>query len=168
GSGGYFPKGRAPNGGVGCVSGPGADLPRRREALVSALRAAGRLPAGLTIEPFRGHAYVVRRRAPRRLAGDRFCLVGDAAGLARDLIGEGVGPAVKSGILAAAAGQARLSPGAAVARPRRPRRAPRWAPASRATRPPSCGGTDRGRPAGSAGSSRGSPIRGRARWCARF
>src|SRR5262249_11254671 len=112
GSGGYFPKGRAPNGGVGCVSGPGADLPRRREALVSALRAAGRLPAGMTIEPFRGHAYVVRRRAPRRLAGDRFCLVGDAAGLARDLSGEGVGPAVKSGILAGEAGEAPLSLGA--------------------------------------------------------
>src|SRR5262249_60485409 len=112
GSGGYFPKGRAPNGGVGCVSGPGADLPRRREALVSARRAAGRLPAGLTIEPFRGHAYVVRRRAPRKLAGDRFCLVGDAAGLARDLSGEGIGPAIKSGMLAAEAVEARLSLGA--------------------------------------------------------
>jgi menaquinone-9 beta-reductase len=108
----YFPKGDVLNVGVGCVSGPGADLPRRRDALVSALRAAGRLPAGLAIEPFRGHAYVVRRRAPRKLAGDRFCLVGDAAGLARDLSGEGIGPAIKSGILAAEAVQARLSRGA--------------------------------------------------------
>jgi geranylgeranyl reductase family protein len=107
----YFPKGDTLNVGVGCVAGPGADLPRRREALVNALRDAGRLPADLAIEPFRGHAYVVRRRAPRRLAGDRFCLVGDAAGLARDLSGEGIGPAIKSGILAAEAVEARLRRG---------------------------------------------------------
>jgi len=110
----YFPKGDVLNVGVGCVSGPGADLPRRREALVSALRAAGRLPADLPIEPFRGHAYVVRRRAPRKLAGDRFCLVGDAAGLARDLSGEGIGPAIKSGLLAAEAVEARLRRGASL------------------------------------------------------
>jgi len=108
----YFPKGDVLNIGVGCVSGPGAELPRRRDALVSALRTAGRLPPDLAIEPFRGHAYVVRRRAPRRLAGDRFCLVGDAAGLARDLSGEGIGPAIKSGILAAEAVEARLRRGA--------------------------------------------------------
>jgi hypothetical protein len=47
----------------------------------------------------------VRRQAPRRLAGPGFCLVGDAAGLARDLSGEGIGPAIRSGILAAAAAQ---------------------------------------------------------------
>jgi flavin-dependent dehydrogenase len=79
------------------------DLPRRRDALLASLRTSGRLPADLRIEPFRGHAYVVRRRAPRRLAGDGFCLVGDAAGLARDLSGEGIGPAIRSGILAAEA-----------------------------------------------------------------
>ncbi|HEU4371520.1 MAG TPA: NAD(P)/FAD-dependent oxidoreductase [Methylomirabilota bacterium] len=102
----YFPKRNVLNVGVGCVAGPGADLPRRRDALVTALRAAGRLPADLAIEPFRGHAYVVRRQAPRRLAGDRFCLVGDAAGLARDLSGEGIGPAIRSGLLAAEAVEA--------------------------------------------------------------
>jgi flavin-dependent dehydrogenase len=57
----------------------------------------------MPIEPFKGHAYVVRRRAPRRLAGPRFMLVGDAAGLARDLSGEGIGPAIRSGLLAATA-----------------------------------------------------------------
>ena len=45
----------------------------------------------------------MRRRAPRRLAGPRFCLAGDAAGLARDLSGEGIGPAIRSGRLAAEA-----------------------------------------------------------------
>jgi geranylgeranyl reductase family protein len=111
----YFPKGDVLNIGVGCVSGPGADLPRRRDELVGALRAAGRLPTDLPIEPFKGHAYVVRRRAPRRLAGERFCLVGDAAGLARDMSGEGIGPAIRSGRLAAEAVEARLHRGASLA-----------------------------------------------------
>ena len=108
----YFPKEDVLNIGIGVVSGPGADLPRRRDALLAALRASGRLPLDLAIEPFRGHAYVVRRQAPRRLAGDRFCLVGDAAGLARDLSGEGIGPAIRSGILAAGAVEDTLRRGA--------------------------------------------------------
>ena len=53
----------------------------------------------------------MRRRAPRRLAGDGFCLVGDAAGLARDLSGEGIGPAIRSGLLAAEAVEAHLRRG---------------------------------------------------------
>ncbi len=99
----YFPKEDWVNIGIGCTGGADGSLPRRREALVAALRASGRLPADLAIEPFKGHSYVVRRQAPRRLAGPRFCLVGDAAGLARDLSGEGIGPAIKSGRLAAEA-----------------------------------------------------------------
>jgi geranylgeranyl reductase family protein len=110
----YFPKGDVLNVGVGCVVGPGVDLPRRRQALVETLRASGRLPDDLRLEPFRGHAYVVRRRAPRRLVGDRFCLVGDAAGLARDLSGEGIGPAIRSGRLAAKAVEAHLRNGTAL------------------------------------------------------
>src|SRR5262249_38203344 len=97
----YFPKDDVLNVGIGVVAGPDADLPKRRDALLASLHASGQLPDDLEIEPFRGHAYVVRRRAPRRLAGAGFCLVGDAAGLARDLSGEGTGPAIRSGILAA-------------------------------------------------------------------
>ena len=108
----YFPKGDVLNVGIGCVAGPGADLQRRRDDLVESLHASGRLPRDLRIEPFRGHAYVVRRRAPRRVAGDRFCLIGDAAGLARDLSGEGIGPAIRSGLLAAEAVEAHLRRGA--------------------------------------------------------
>jgi menaquinone-9 beta-reductase len=99
----YFPKRDFINIGVGCTQGGDGSLPRRRDALVAALRASGRLPEGLAIEPFKGHAYVVRRQAPRRLHGARFCLVGDAAGLARDMSGEGIGPAIRSGRLAAEA-----------------------------------------------------------------
>jgi len=107
----YFPKGDFVNIGIGCTGGGDGSLPRRREALVAALRASGRLPVEMPIEPFKGHAYVVRRRAPRRLSGARFMLVGDAAGLARDLSGEGIGPAIRSGILAAEAARAFLSGG---------------------------------------------------------
>ncbi len=107
----YFPKGDFINVGIGCTRGADGSLPRRREALVAALRASGRLPADLPLEPFRGHAYAVRRQAPRRLGGARFCLVGDAAGLARDLSGEGIGPAIRSGRLAAEAARAFLSGG---------------------------------------------------------
>ncbi|MGH7400296.1 MAG: NAD(P)/FAD-dependent oxidoreductase [Candidatus Rokuibacteriota bacterium] len=99
----YFPKREFINIGVGCTQGGDGSLPRRRDALIATLRASGRLPDGMPIEPFRGHAYVVRRQASRRLSGARFCLVGDAAGLARDMSGEGIGPAIRSGRLAAEA-----------------------------------------------------------------
>jgi geranylgeranyl reductase family protein len=98
----YFPKQDFINIGIGCTGGPDAGLLARRDALIERLRASGRLPGDLALEPFKGHAYVVRRQAPRRLVGPRFCLVGDAAGLARDLSGEGIGPAIRSGRLAAA------------------------------------------------------------------
>jgi geranylgeranyl reductase family protein len=110
----YFPKQDFINIGIGCTGGADAGLRERRDGLVAALRASGRLPADLAIEPFKGHAYVVRRQAPRRLSGPRFCLVGDAAGLARDLSGEGIGPAIRSGRLAAAAVAAFLRAGAAL------------------------------------------------------
>jgi flavin-dependent dehydrogenase len=110
----YFPKGDFLNIGVGCTGGSDGTLPRRRDALVEALRRSGRLPEGLALEPFKGHAYVVRRQAPRRLAGAGFCLVGDAAGLARDLSGEGIGPAIRSGRLAAEAAVRHLREGASL------------------------------------------------------
>jgi geranylgeranyl reductase family protein len=108
----YFPKRDFVNVGIGLAGGGDGELPRRRAALLGALRASGHLPEGMPLEPFKGHAYAVRRRAPRRLAGPRFVLVGDAAGLARDLSGEGIGPAIKSGRLAAEAVDAFLASGA--------------------------------------------------------
>jgi geranylgeranyl reductase family protein len=107
----YFPKQDFVNVGIGITGGSDGSLPRRRDALVASLRASGRLPAEMPIEPFKGHAYVVRRQAPRTLAGPRFCLIGDAAGLARDLSGEGIGPAIQSGKLAAQAVAAFLRSG---------------------------------------------------------
>ncbi len=97
----YFTKGDFLNVGVGACG--GAPIRRRLERLLARLRGDGRLPADLALAPFRGHAYPVRRARPRRVGGERFMLVGDAAGLARDLSGEGIGPAVRSAVLAAEA-----------------------------------------------------------------
>jgi len=64
------------------------------------MRAAHKVPAGL--EPrFRGHAYLLHGQADRPLAREGVVLVGDAAGLAYPRSGEGIRPAVESGLLAA-------------------------------------------------------------------
>src|SRR5205807_5084667 len=75
----YFTKGDFLNVGVGALG--GLPVRRRLERLIARLQASGRLPETLPLAPFRGHAYAIRRARPRRLAGDRFALVGDAAGL---------------------------------------------------------------------------------------
>ena len=50
-----------------------------------------------------GHAYLLYGQTPRPLAGDGFVLIGDSAGLAWPQSGEGIRPAVESGLLAARA-----------------------------------------------------------------
>src|SRR5439155_483747 len=82
----YFTKGDFLNVGVGALG--GEPVRRRLERLLARLRASGRLPDALALTPFRGHAYAIRRGQPRRLGGERFALVGDAAGLARDVSSE--------------------------------------------------------------------------------
>ena len=64
------------------------------------LRSSGRIPAGLTPK-FKGHAYLQYGVSRRTLRGEQALLIGDAAGLAYDLSGEGIRPAVESGLLAA-------------------------------------------------------------------
>ncbi len=98
----YFTKGDFLNVGIGAQHGS-VTIAKRLERLLARLRACGRLPATLALAPFRGHAYTVRRDRPRRIAGPGFLLVGDSAGLARDVSGEGIGPAVRSACLAAEA-----------------------------------------------------------------
>lgn len=98
----YFTKGGFLNIGVGCV-GKRPGVHERRDVLLACLRRTGRLPGGVELTPFKGHAYSVRRCDVRRVAGERFVLVGDSAGLARDFSGEGIGPAVRSACLAAEA-----------------------------------------------------------------
>jgi geranylgeranyl reductase family protein len=103
----YFSKGDFLNVGIGALD-DGRGLRRRTTAFVERLVASGRLPRRLELEPFRGHAYSLRTAAPRRVAGPGFFLIGDAAGLARDVSGEGIAPAVTSGNLAAAHALQRL------------------------------------------------------------
>ncbi len=50
---------------------------------------------------FHGHAYLLSHHAQRPLAADATLLVGDATGLAYPQSGEGIRPAVESGLLAA-------------------------------------------------------------------
>lgn len=52
---------------------------------------------------FRGHAYLAYHRSWRPLVADGCLLVGDAAGMACPRSGEGIRPAIESGLLAAAA-----------------------------------------------------------------
>lgn len=51
---------------------------------------------------FKGHAYLLYPHSRRRLVDDGVLLIGDAAGLAYSHSGEGIRPAVESGLLAAA------------------------------------------------------------------
>ncbi len=66
------------------------------------LQSRGRVPADIP-RRFLGHAYLLYRQAePRRLLRDGVVLIGDAAGLAYPQSGEGIRPAVESGLMAAA------------------------------------------------------------------
>lgn len=61
----------------------------------------GRIPADIQAR-FRGHAYLLYQHARRKLVDDGVLLIGDAAGLAYTRSGEGIRPAIESGLLAAA------------------------------------------------------------------
>lgn len=75
-------------------------LGERVNAFVDRLIAKGTLHPD-TPRKFKGHAYLLYPTAPRPLFGDDVLLVGDAAGLAYAQSGEGIRPAVESGLLAA-------------------------------------------------------------------
>ncbi len=72
------------------------------EAFCEWLQREARVPADLPAR-FKGHAYLLYTRAPRPLYGADVLLIGDAAGLAYPQSGEGIRPAVESGIFAAQA-----------------------------------------------------------------
>ena len=67
------------------------DFLREREA---------RCPPAGTWRP-RGHAYLLYESSARRVVDDGVLLVGDAAGLAVPQSGEGIRPAIESGVMAA-------------------------------------------------------------------
>ncbi len=101
----YVPKGggRVSVGLGGLASGLTGDrerLGRHWRRLVDRLRSRGLLDDG-ELSPS-GHAYRLRGDDGDVRRGDAF-LIGDAAGLATADLGEGIGPAIRSGLLAAAA-----------------------------------------------------------------
>jgi flavin-dependent dehydrogenase len=75
-------------------------LPRQVDEFVGFLAERGRVPSGAAL-PMKGHAYLLRGGAGRPAFGERFLLAGDAAGLAYAGSGEGIRPAIESGLLAA-------------------------------------------------------------------
>ncbi len=77
------------------------DLPGQVQRFCAWLRETGRL----TIDPvsFRGHAYRLYHSAMPSPVSEGVVLIGDAAGLAHPQTGEGIRPAVESGLAAAAA-----------------------------------------------------------------
>jgi flavin-dependent dehydrogenase len=79
-----------------------AHLSAHVDRFLDVLRGEGRLPPDLPRD-FKGHAYLLYDQAPRRVVGDGLALVGDAAGLAYPRSGEGIRPAVESGLLLARA-----------------------------------------------------------------
>ena len=94
-----FRKGRFLNVGIGRRGGGVAAALR---TFVAEQRAQRRVPAGWSGEA-RGHAYLTYRSATRPLWRAGVALIGDAAGLAHDRSGEGIRPAVESGLLLARA-----------------------------------------------------------------
>jgi 2-polyprenyl-6-methoxyphenol hydroxylase-like FAD-dependent oxidoreductase len=68
-------------------------------AFVAALKRAGRIPRDYP-EQLAGHAYLLHGWSRRPVVAAGALLVGDAAGLAYPQSGEGIRPAVESGLLA--------------------------------------------------------------------
>jgi flavin-dependent dehydrogenase len=91
-------------------------LPTATAAFVDFLKANRRVPDDASWR-WRGHAYLVASAPSRKAIDDGVMLVGDAAGLADPRSGEGIRPAIESGLMAASAilgaageyGRARLS-----------------------------------------------------------
>jgi len=75
-------------------------LPKATAAFVTFLRARHRIPDGASWR-WRGHAYLVSAPPRRRVVDAGVLLAGDAAGLAYPSSGEGIRPAVESGVIAA-------------------------------------------------------------------
>lgn len=98
-----FRKGDYVNIGLGRLDSRG--LPSQARSFAQTLVQTERLLLDSPIN-FRGHAYFLYGRSPRRLVGDASILIGDSAGLAFPQSGEGIRPAVESGLLASEAIQA--------------------------------------------------------------
>ncbi len=77
-------------------------LSRHVAEFLKTLKALGRLSPDVS-PAFAGHAYLLFGRTSRSVADDGVLLIGDAAGVAYAQSGEGIRPAIESGLLAAKA-----------------------------------------------------------------
>jgi flavin-dependent dehydrogenase len=93
-----FRKGNHLNVGLGRVV--PQQLPQQVRDFYLWLKRQGRLPDDLP-SSFPGHAYLTYDQAARRLVGDGVVWIGDAAGLSHNESGEGIHPAIQSGLMAA-------------------------------------------------------------------
>ena len=76
-------------------------LTERLKHFCDFLKLRGRIPEDIP-DHFHGHAYLLYGHSMRKQLDDGMLLVGDAAGLAYPQSGEGIRPAVESGLIAAA------------------------------------------------------------------
>jgi len=95
-----FRKGNVLNVGLGRLD--PHSLPVHVAAFVRFLKETGKVAFDLP-HSMRGHAYLIQRETKRKLVDDGILLIGDAAGLAYSQSGEGILPAIESGLLAAKA-----------------------------------------------------------------
>jgi flavin-dependent dehydrogenase len=79
----------------------GRHLPRTEVEAFGAFARASRGVVVPGLESWRGHAYLAGASPEHRRTGEGVVLVGDAAGLASDRSGEGIGPAIDSALMAA-------------------------------------------------------------------
>ena len=76
-------------------------LAEQVQSFARGLAERGRIPSDLPGK-FKGHAYLLYSHANRPVVDDGVMIIGDAAGLAYTQSGEGIRPAVESGLMAAA------------------------------------------------------------------
>jgi geranylgeranyl reductase family protein len=93
-----FRKGDYLNVGFGCIDRHA--VPRATAEFVTFLAARKRIPATVSCR-WHGHAYLLSGSLRRRAIDESVMLIGDAAGLAYPQSGEGIRPAIESGLMAA-------------------------------------------------------------------
>lgn len=106
----YVTKGDFVNIGIGRFNHRTRQLDEHREQFMQTLRKLGRL-SGIEdrMVPFSRHAYKLYDEVPRKIAGERFMLIGDAGGFASKWAGEGIRPAIETGAFAARVADEALS-----------------------------------------------------------
>ena len=92
----YWSKGDWLNIGIGRYQHKTNNLNHAKDVLVERLKKLGRLD-GVKLEPFLGHTYRLHDTNPRKISGERYLIIGDAAGFSTRWAGEGIRPAIETG-----------------------------------------------------------------------